>query len=266
MTSALRPDDHQPQPGRRTRGRPRDQRTVRISRLKPKARVRRSVPQLPGRPVAGRPSVRRCPPARHEHMPRHLLHRRPPTRRRMGNLRGQQLGVLVPVHAGFRDGLQSFEPAGVQVTHLLSRGIDPVIASTPGCPGCRPEGAATPSRRLTHPRRLQPRNSRSPQRKPSAPAAPPTSAACAETEAARPPPRWPGRLTRFSGSGSVTGRNRRGHVVEGIRAEAERLHRLAEPDADLVVEDVVMRDHREHAGAAGEHEDAGGLHVRGRGG
>ena len=61
-------------------------------------------------------------------MPRHLLYRRPPTRRRVGDLRGQQPGVLVPVHAGFREGLQSLEPAGVQVTHPLSRGIDPVIS------------------------------------------------------------------------------------------------------------------------------------------
>ena len=67
-------------------------------------------------------------------MPRHLLHRRPPTRRRVGDLCGQQPGMLVPVHAGFRDGLQSLESAGVQVTHPLSRGIDPVIALHAGPP------------------------------------------------------------------------------------------------------------------------------------
>jgi hypothetical protein len=46
----------------------------------------------------------------------------------MGNLRGQQPGVLVPLRAGFREGLQSLESAGVQVTHQPSRGIDLVIA------------------------------------------------------------------------------------------------------------------------------------------
>ena len=85
----------------------RDQRPVRVSRVQPATGIRRPVPQLPDDLPVGRPTLRRRPPARHEYMPRHLLHRRPPTRRRMGDLRGQQPGMLAPVHAGFRDGLQS---------------------------------------------------------------------------------------------------------------------------------------------------------------
>jgi len=221
-------------------------------------------PLNPSPPGSGWPGRRR-PPSRHEHMPRHLLHRRPPTRRRMGNLRGQQPGVLRQFTQVSATGCSRSTPPESRSRHPLSRGIDPVIALHAGLSRMPPRGSSN-SLPPTYSSSLpQPRNSQFPQREPSAPAAPPTSAACAETEAAR-PPRWPGRLTRFSGSGSVTGRNRRGHVVEGIRAEAERLHRLAEPDADLVVEDVVICDHREHSGAAGEHEDAGGLHVRGRGG
>ena len=50
----------------------------------------------------------------------------------VGDLRGWQPGMLVPVHSGLRDGLQSFESDGVQVTHPLSRGVDPVIALHPG--------------------------------------------------------------------------------------------------------------------------------------
>jgi hypothetical protein len=44
---------------------------------------------------------------------------------------------------------------------------------------------ATPSRRLAHPRYLRPGNSQPLQRKPSAPTAPPTSTACAETTPVR---------------------------------------------------------------------------------
>src|SRR6185437_10824369 len=62
-------------------------------------------------------------------------------------------------------------------------------------------------------------------------------------------------------AGSVAGGDRDLHVVEGVRAEAERRHRLAEPDTDLVVEDAVVGDHRPDRGAAGEDEDTGGLQV-----
>jgi hypothetical protein len=62
-------------------------------------------------------------------------------------------------------------------------------------------------------------------------------------------------------AGSLAGGDRDLHVVEGVRAEAERRHRLAEPDTDLVVEDAVVGDHRPDRGAAGEDEDTGGLQV-----
>jgi hypothetical protein len=74
----------------------------------------------------------------------------------------------------------------------------PAAAPRPTCWPCSPalrlhhqrpdrpgRPRATPSRRPAHPRHLQPGNSQSPQRKPSAPTTPPTSTACAETTPVR---------------------------------------------------------------------------------
>ena len=98
-------------------------------------------PLNPSPPGSGWPGRRR-PPSRHEHMPRHLLHRRPPTRRRMGNLRGQQPGVLRQFTQVSATGCSRSTPPESRSRHPLSRGIDPVIALHAGLSRMPPRGSS----------------------------------------------------------------------------------------------------------------------------
>ncbi len=79
------------------------------------------------------------------------------------------------------------QPSGRRPSPYLLALLACVYDCTTGDPHPPGRPRATPSRRPAHPRHLQLRSSQSPQRKPSAPATPPTSITCAATTPVRLP-------------------------------------------------------------------------------